>query len=105
MTKYIYVLFFIYSSLGAVRDLPVGDSTTVIFVEHSHANGGHPPAKIMNPNLKRVKENDRSIFCPKDLLESEECPTMVCATGIRFADGLIKICSASKALLVCAGIL
>jgi hypothetical protein len=98
MTKYIYVLFFIYSSLGAVRDIPSGDSTTVVFVEHS-------PAKIMNSSLKRGKENDRSILCPNDILESDECPPMVCAAGICFTDGLIKICSASKALLVCAGIL
>jgi hypothetical protein len=98
MTKYIYVLFFIYGSLGAVRDLPVGDSTTVIFGEHSHA-------KTVNSCLKKIKENDKSILCPNDVLESEECPPMLCAAGICFADGLMKVCSASKALLACAGIL
>lgn len=100
MKRYICVLFLIYSSLSAVKDVPERDSKTVIFEEH-------PPAKVMNPctNKNIFKENDNSILCLNDMFESEECTPILCAASICIADGAVKVCSASKALLVCLGIL
>lgn len=100
MIKHMYLLFFICGSMSAVKDVPTRDSMTIIFEEH-------PPAKVMNSCMNKniFKENDNSILCLDDKLESEECTPILCAASICIADGAVKVCSASKALLVCLGIL
>lgn len=98
MKKYVYILFFMYGSMNAVPGLQ-RDSRTVVFEEH-------PPAKVVNSfDKKNINENDKQTPCLDSILESEECTPIFCAGIICFADGLGKVCSASKGLLVCVGLL
>lgn len=95
MTKYMYLFFFISSSLSAVKDLPpMGDSRTIIFEEH-------PPAKIMMNDKKNIlKEHDKSISCFDNIIRSSDdkkCDIIDCAAGVCLIDGAVK-------LLVCLGL-